>query len=115
MNLCELQDEHVAWKERNFPNDASWSQLLGVAEEVGELCHAHLKSSQGIRGGEESHLAAKIDAIGDILIFLAGYCNMEGIDMQTALDVTWNKVRRRDWTKDKINGRSKEANDLHAS
>ena len=71
--------------------------LLGVCEEAGELCHAHLKAEQGIRGTQDEHLEAKKDAIGDIVIYLADYCSQQGIDLERSIENTWAKVKQRDW------------------
>ena len=97
MNLYELQAEHMAWLEHNFPNQQSHDPLLGLVEEVGELAHAHLKASQSIRGTPQEHQAAAIDAIGDIVIYLASYCNTNGYDLEEAVVHTWYKVKQRDW------------------
>ena len=68
-----------------------------MGEEVGELNHAYLKLSQGIRGSEEKHRESIEDAVGDILIFLVNFCSHLGIDVSTALQKTWNEVQKRDW------------------
>lgn len=78
--LTRLQAEVAEWALRNFPNATIHQPLIGVAEECGELCHAHLKAEQGIRGTPEEHLAAKKDAIGDMVIYLMHYCALAGID-----------------------------------
>ena len=104
MRIQQLQNEHFDWVKHNFPDATSWHQLLGVVEEVGELSHAHLKSLQGIRGTTDEHFEAKCDAIADILIFLAGYANMEGIDIETCIDASWAIVKERDWQKNKLDG-----------
>ena len=97
MNLHELQAEHMAWLERNFPQQQNHDPLLGLVEEVGELAHAHLKAAQSIRGMPQEHRADAIDAIGDIVIFLASYCNSNGFDLESAVVETWHKVKQRDW------------------
>jgi NTP pyrophosphatase (non-canonical NTP hydrolase) len=104
MNLRDLQLQLGPWTEHNFGPRPSWQPLLGVQEEVGELAHAHLKAAQGIRGTPAEHAAAKFDAVGDILIFLADYCNRESIDMQQALEDTWAQVSKRDWKKNQLTG-----------
>lgn len=71
---------------------------MGVAEEVGELSHAHLKQHQGIRL-EEDHEAKARDAVGDILIYLADYCNAREFSLQDCLDKAWDEVKQRDWQK----------------
>ena len=76
LDLIQLQREVQAWTAKNFPNNKPYQPLLGVAEEVGELCHAHLKQEQGIRNTTQAN---KEDAVGDIIIYLADYCNRNNI------------------------------------
>lgn len=83
--LSTLQAEVGEWAKRNFPEATSIQPLIGIAEECGELCHAHLKSMQEIRGSEAEHLAAKKDAIGDMMIFLMHYCSLAGYDGSEAV------------------------------
>jgi NTP pyrophosphatase (non-canonical NTP hydrolase) len=103
LTLTRLQAENKVWADHNFPDRRAHQALLGAAEEIGELCHAHLKSEQGIRGTAEQHHDAKVDAVADVVIFLVDYCNMNGIDLQTAIEKTWAEVRKRDWRKDPLN------------
>lgn len=104
LSFSRLQAQAKEWQERNFKRTPSYRLLLGIAEEVGELCHAHLKAEQGIRGCEREHFEAKIDAVGDIVIFLANYCSAEGIDLESAVSSTWRRVRGRDWRRNKRDG-----------
>lgn len=105
MNLSQLQAEQKEWADRNFGTEQeSWKPLLGALEELGELAHAHLKASQGIRGTSEEHRAAKVDAVADVVVFLADYCSREGIDFAAAVSDTWAKVRLRDWKANPQNG-----------
>ena len=97
ITLHQLQKELLPWQEHNFPGRESYEPLLGIQEEVGELSHAHLKEHQRIRGTPEEHQAEAKDAVADIIIFLADYCNARDWDMQSLLDTTWPKVRARDW------------------
>jgi NTP pyrophosphatase (non-canonical NTP hydrolase) len=104
-DLRKFQQEQKDWSKRNFPTqNTPYRPLLGVMEEVGELSHAHLKAEQGIRVNE-NHQAAKFDAIGDIVIYLSDYCNKNGFDLQDCISKTWDQVKQRDWTKNKINGK----------
>ena len=105
MNLTKLQIEVAEWSAKNFPNKQKHQPLLGVSEEVGELCHAHLKAEQGIRGQAIEHHTSKIDAIGDIVIYLADYCEQNDIDLGMAVSETWEEVKKRDWTKNKKDGK----------
>lgn len=68
--LDKLQGEIGQWSRENFDNQPSLNACLGVAEEVGELTHAYLKNTQGIRGTSDEHIAAMIDAVADALIYL---------------------------------------------
>lgn len=104
ITLNDLQEQLKPWTAHNFGDRPKHHPLLGIVEEVGELSHAHLKDEQGIRGTKEKHHAKKVDALADILIFMADYANQECISLQDALDETWPKVRSRDWKKNKDTG-----------
>ena len=106
MNLTTLQAEHMAWLEHNFPQQQGHDPLLGIVEEVGELAHAHLKASQGIRGTSRELQAEARDAIGDIVIYLASYCNTNGYDLETCVARTWSMVKKRNWQKYPQDGRN---------
>jgi NTP pyrophosphatase (non-canonical NTP hydrolase) len=88
------------------PNDApSWVPLLGSVEELGELAHAHIKGYQGIRHTPEEIEDKKKDAVGDVLVYLADYCNREGVTMAECLFRAWGEVRERDWQRNHGNGK----------
>lgn len=103
MNIKTLQKEVGEWAKKNFGKQPSYRQLLGCMEELGELSHAHLKQEQGIRTNE-NHSINKIDAIGDLVIYLADYCYRENIDLESAIFDTWKQVKQRDWEKNKETG-----------
>lgn len=102
--LRQLQDEQRPWVKHNFGDRPSWMPLLGIMEELGELAHAHLKMAQGIRTSED-HLAKAKDAVGDIVVFLADYCSAMGFDLETLVEETWEKVKKRDWKADPQKGK----------
>jgi len=103
-DLHELQAEVSAWSERNFGAQPAWKPLLGVGEEVGELNHAYLKQSQGIRM-DEDHIANMQDAVGDIVIYLADFCHRMDINLGNCVEDAWNQVKHRDWRKpDQLEG-----------
>lgn len=108
MDFRGLQVRQGVWQRKNFPAQTWVENLLGVQEELGELAHALLKQMQGIRGTPEVHEAEARDAVGDILIFLAGLCNTRDWDMQDIVQETWRKVQRRDWQTDPLGGGSSE-------
>jgi NTP pyrophosphatase (non-canonical NTP hydrolase) len=95
-DIDKIQQQQKLWAEYNFPENDDIDQFLGVVEEVGELAHAILKLRQGIRLGED-HRAKEKDAIGDILIFLLGYCNDSNLNLLEILENTWGIVVKRDW------------------
>lgn len=97
MDLRTFQDEHRVWLNHNFPNQQEHDALLGLTEEVGELAHAHLKAQQRIRGTLQEHRADAVDAIGDIMIYLASYCNTNGYQLAGCLESAWSEVKNRDW------------------
>lgn len=100
--LKDLQKEVAVWATHNFGNNRE--PFLGVVEEVGELAHSILKRKQGIRGSEVEHNADIADAVADIVIYLADFCESEKIDLQTCVESTWNEVKKRDWIKFPKNG-----------
>ena len=95
-DLDLFQSEHREWQDKNFPGWEPWEVLLGLGEEVGELFHAHLKQYQGIRMNE-NHDAHARDSVGDIVVFLVGYCNARGWLLSDVLNETWNHVKQREW------------------
>jgi NTP pyrophosphatase (non-canonical NTP hydrolase) len=103
-DLRQLQQEQKVWADHNFPNRHPYQPLLGALEELGELAHHHLKADQGIRGTAEMHREKAKDAVGDLMIYLADYCNQEKFDMQEILEQTWGEVKLRDWRKDPETG-----------
>jgi len=102
--LRRLQTENKLWVDHNFGQHEPWQPIFGAMEELGELCHAVLKAKQGIRGTPELHRAAIIDAVGDIIVYLADFVNTVDIDLQNAVEDTWNTVKQRDWKKFPKNG-----------
>lgn len=115
-----LQERVAEWVSRNFGSQPAHRPLLGSLEEIGELAdssllliipllkmlvsggklaHAQLKKEQGIRKGEERFKSDAADAVGDIVIYLADYCDKSGLSLQDCVERTWTTVRERDWTK----------------
>ena len=90
------------------PDAPAYRPLLGSAEELGELARAHLKGEQGIRFTPEEIADKKIDAVGDVIVYLADYCNREGISLYGCLERAWGEVKQRDWKKNLQTGISIE-------
>lgn len=98
-DLAQMQIELKEWQEHNFPGREAWEPLVGLQEELGELAHAHLKQHQGIRDSPEKLEAQARDAVGDILIYLADYCNARGFNLPACMNQAWAEVKQRDWAK----------------
>lgn len=103
MRAEEFQMEVAAWAIRNFDPKPSAYVLLGVIEELGEICRAVLKREQHIRP-EDTTQDKIADEVGDVLIYLANFCSLEGINMGVAANKKWAKVRQRDWRADPERG-----------
>lgn len=104
--LTWLQKNTQAWREHSFPPQHRTAELqtLGVCEEAGELAHAVLKRVQGIRGTDKEHAEAEQDAVGDIMIYLAGFCTSRGYNLKACAYKAWLGVAQRDWSKYKEDG-----------
>jgi NTP pyrophosphatase (non-canonical NTP hydrolase) len=103
MELSRLQRELEVWVSHNFGSPPPGQRLLVITEEVGELAHAQLKQEQGIRMDEDHEANAK-DAVADIVIAVASYCNGRGFNLGELVEETWTKVKARDWKADPVGG-----------
>lgn len=105
-SLYILQRRSQEWRENSFPPEHRTAplQALGVCEEAGELAHAVLKLEQGIRGTREHHIMTAADAVGDIIIYLAGVCSALELDLENCVADAWHEVSQRDWSKNKETG-----------
>ena len=99
LTFARLQSEHADWARRNFgdPKLGAVGSILGAMEELGELAHATLKQSQGIRGTDEQHDASAKDAVADVIIFLADFMTRRGWDLQATMEHVWGEVKQRNW------------------
>jgi NTP pyrophosphatase (non-canonical NTP hydrolase) len=108
--MKKIQAEIFEWSTRNFgelPNSQiplRISSFLGMVEEVGELAHAVLKWSQGIRGTAEEHQAEVEDSIADLLVYTLDFCARNNMDAEMLLANVWAKVKLRDWKKNAATG-----------
>lgn len=100
--IDEIQSAHAAWQAAKFPGFESWECLLGAQEELGELARAHLKAHEITRYGanragldEEALARAARDAVGDVVLFLMGYCNARGWRFSDCVREAWREVEGR--------------------
>lgn len=120
MTLTKLQRLVAEWAERNFGHGPETGNrtVIGVVEETGELleiflavtqlCHFQLKGEQGIRYNEEEVKQLKMDAIGDIVIYLSHYCESQGLSLNECVRKAWAEVKERNW---KINSKTGKVED----
>lgn len=101
-----LQTRLHLWRQKNFPDADAAQQFLGMVEELGELAHARLKHEQGIRdlGEIDAFEQAEQDALGDLSIYLLGYCSYRELNLAHLVDDVARKVMKRDWIKYPENG-----------
>lgn len=78
---------------------------------VGKVQHHHLKLDQGIRGTDDKHTAAIQMLLSDLICVLYYYplCNGQNgtkyyVPMYEVVETVWNKVKQRDFTKNKVTG-----------
>jgi NTP pyrophosphatase (non-canonical NTP hydrolase) len=109
--LSSIQHRIDEWTTRNFgspsiiPQRVGVSPFLGMVEEMGEIAHHILKLEHGIRGSDDDHIEGIVDGIGDLMVFLLGFCAANGIDAERTLIRVWEKVEKRDWQRFPKNGK----------
>ena len=103
LTFRELQSQVGSWSLKNFGEDPPVWKFVGMVEEVGDLAHALLKKKQGIRITEDHEAKAK-DAVGDLLVYTADFCDRMSYDMQEIIEKVWAKVSKRDWKADPSKG-----------
>lgn len=97
------QKELDVWQAKNFGrhDDDALKCALGMAEEVGEVCHHVLKGTQKIRGGIDGLNKAEIaDGVADTLIYGLQLLSVIGVDAEKEIVSVIDKVLARDWKKD---------------
>jgi NTP pyrophosphatase (non-canonical NTP hydrolase) len=98
--LARVQRESGEWRRAAYPDTATGPlQALGMAEEVGEVCHAVLKNVQQIRGYDTEKTRAEVgDGLADVIIYACGVADYYGVDLDAELARVWNHVRDRNIT-----------------
>jgi NTP pyrophosphatase (non-canonical NTP hydrolase) len=89
-----------AWSDYNF-GDVPDTGVIGLVEEVGEMCRAYVKRAQGIRGTREEWDAELRKEAADVFIKLAQICHDEKFYLSEAVAERWAIVRQRDWRADR--------------
>ncbi len=78
--FSNIQEEVGEWSSKNFPGQPDVNPLLGSGEEVGEL--AECIDFDSIPSEQE------FDAVGDVLVYLADFCAIRGLDYQKAYNMS---------------------------
>jgi len=127
IDLNFIQLKIFEWASKNFANPSIENtspellneripdriqQLMGIAEETGELFHTDLKEYQKIRGYDNKKFAndEREDAVGDIVIYLLNYCSYNNIKLEEVILNISSKVLKRDWIKCKLSGGENPSN-----
>jgi hypothetical protein len=71
-----------------IPNGLFW---------IGQLCHAHLKLDEGIRGRPEQHLRDADMCLRGLMRYLVVVAVQHDLSLPDVVESVWLKVRQRDW------------------
>lgn len=98
MDLYKLQKEIYQNKvERGFNVTDVGKEIILMTEELGELAKAY-KNSDKKPAEEISNKDEMIDAIGDLMIYCLGLCEMLGINSAEVLERIVKRNREREHT-----------------
>jgi hypothetical protein len=97
-NQLNLNLDTIILNAHNYKCEEDLNTLIIL----GCLCHNHLKMEQCIRGTTEEHLFAITEDLVNLFYLLKYICNEQFISFDECVKVTWEKVQKRDWTKNKL-------------
>lgn len=86
--IDDLERDVLKWAfERDLLNsdDGGGKQLLKMFEEAGELSRAHLKDD----------INATVDGIGDVLVTLIIFANINGLNLYQCLNHAYSEIKDR--------------------
>ena len=96
IDLRYLQREVYQNKvRRNFNVTDVGKEIVLMVEELGELAHAY-KNSDKRPAPDISHKDEMVDAVGDLMVYCLGLCEMLDVDSEEVLAtiVEQNKTRK---------------------
>lgn len=97
-DLNKLQKEIYRNKvDRGFNTTDIGKEIVLMTEELGELAKAY-KNSDKKQAGEISNRDEIIDAVGDLMVYCLGLCEMLGVDSEKVLEEIVENNRRRTHT-----------------
>lgn len=87
MTLDELNELVIQWSKDRciIPNATPTSQLLKAVSEMGELADAVNKMDS----------AATKDAVGDVLVCLINFCELQGLTLSECLECAYDQIKDR--------------------
>lgn len=95
MDLKSLQREiHQNKISRGFNTTDVGKEIILMVEELGELARAYKKSNKK-PAGEIDRKEEIVDAIGDLMVYCLGLCEMLGVDSQKVLENIVESNKRR--------------------
>lgn len=81
--------------DRNLDSLEGSGQLVKLQEEVDELKESYWKSQIVDERIEKQFRINEIDAVGDTLVVLIGYCMQRDIDIKEALRFAYSEIKDR--------------------
>lgn len=87
-----LAEEIIPWARYNFPGDIQERKAMGVIEEISELNTAQTREDQ-------------IDAVGDILVYMANLCGHLGVDFLSVVEAPYEALTAIDAPRHLTSGR----------
>jgi len=98
MNLSELQKDIYQNKiNRGFNVTDVGKEIVLMVEELGELARAY-KNSDKKPAKEISHKDEMVDAIGDLMVYCLGLCEMLGVNSEEVLEKIIENNKKRTHT-----------------
>lgn len=87
MTFEEFRESVKHWSSERgiYSHSTRVAQLLKGISEMGELADAHAKNDT----------PGKIDSVGDVLVCLVNYCEMEGFTIEAAMAKAWDEIKDR--------------------
>lgn len=86
----KIKSDVIQWAEdrKIIPNSNPAAQLMKTMSELGELADATLKNDEH----------GMIDGVGDVLVTLALYCNLAGLDITGCFQRAYDEIKDRKGT-----------------
>jgi len=94
LTFNDVQNRMAAWAEHNTPPMSKDEVICGIVGELGELAQARRYSKQSRFGGNPC-LSDEDDCIGDIVLFVARYCNESDFDFGECVRGALEEVEQR--------------------